>query len=236
MNVHSIPSGLVTFFIPMPAVALKSQPQDEALVRQRRRQIFLATCRVLKRKSFHEASVKELALEAGLAAGSIYVYLQGKDEILVLIAESMVAELVEQLPAIHVRTGEDPRLELAAIMHEILNIIDRYREAFAVLHHEGRYLAQRPQYKAAMNKIGDRYLSAVAEVIERGRKLGVIHADDVPAAVHAIHMLCAGWAMGGHSLRHSDKESYWREISRIVEGRFLAPRVELNGKTSREEH
>jgi AcrR family transcriptional regulator len=210
----------------MPSIALKSQPQDEALVRQRRRQIFLAACRVLTRKSFHEASVKELALEAGLAAGSIYVYLKSKDDILVLIAESMVAELVDQLPAIHARTGDDPRLELTAIMHEILNIIDRYREAFAVFHHEVRYLAQRPRYRAAMNKIGDRYWSAVAEVLERGRNLGVVYADDVPAAVHAIHMLCAGWAMGGHSLRDSDKESYWREISRIIEGRFLAPRLE----------
>jgi AcrR family transcriptional regulator len=210
----------------MPSTALRTSPHDEALAHQRRRQIFLAACRVLERKSFHEASVKELALEAGLAAGSIYVYLESKDEILVLIAESMVAELVDQLPAIHERTGADPRLELAAVMHEILNIIDRYREAFAVLHHEARYLAQRTQYKAAMNRIGDRYLSAVAEVIERGRKAGVIQVDDVPSAVHAIHMLCAGWAMGGHGLRHSDKESYWREISRLVEGRFLAPRVE----------
>jgi AcrR family transcriptional regulator len=207
----------------MASAALRTIVQDEALVKQRRRQIFLAACRVLARKSFHEASVKELALEAGLAAGSIYVYLQGKDEILVLIAESMVGELVEQLPAIRERFGNDPRLELGAIMHEILTIIDRYREAFAVLHHEARYLARRPEFRAAMDRIGDRYLSAVAEVIERGRALGVIHADDVPAAVHAIHMLCAGWAMGGHSLRHSDKESYWREISRIVEGRFLTP-------------
>jgi hypothetical protein len=43
-------------------------------------------------------------------------------------------------------------------------------------------------------------------------------------------MLCAGWAMGGHGLRHTDKESYWREISRIVEGRFLAPHQELKSR------
>ena len=73
------------------AEALRTPPQDDALVKARRRQIFLAACRVLSRKSFHEASVKELALEAGLAAGSIYVYLQGKEDILILIAESMVA-------------------------------------------------------------------------------------------------------------------------------------------------
>src|SRR5215475_7978810 len=107
----------------MPNEALKSQPHDEALAMQRRRQIFLAACRVLERKSFHEASVKELALEAGLAAGSIYVYLQSKDEILILIEESMVTELVEMLPAIRAKAADDPRRELLAIMHEVLNII-----------------------------------------------------------------------------------------------------------------
>src|SRR6266851_8800457 len=92
--------------------AIRASAADETLLKSRRRQIFLAACRVLSRKSFHEATVKELALEAGLAAGSIYVYLQGKEDILILIAESMVAELVESLPSIQARAGGDARSEL----------------------------------------------------------------------------------------------------------------------------
>ena len=87
----------------------RTQPQDDALVRARRRQIFLAACRVLARKSFHEATVRELAVEAGLAAGSIYVYLQSKDDILILIAEPMVADLAAELPASLARSGAGPR-------------------------------------------------------------------------------------------------------------------------------
>src|SRR5258708_22745537 len=104
MNVHSVDIDEVAStprrrsLFRMPE-ALKTSPQDDTLVKARRRQIFLAACRVLSRKSFHEATVKELALEAGLAAGSIYLYLQGKEDILILMAESMVAELVESLPA-----------------------------------------------------------------------------------------------------------------------------------------
>src|SRR5712692_6576256 len=156
------------------ANAIRTQPQDESLVKQRRRQIFLAACRVLARKSFHEASVKELALEAGIAAGSIYLYLQGKDEIIPLIAESMVAELAEALPAIRARTVGDPRRELIEVMRAILDVIDRYREAFNVLHHEARYLQRRPQYRNAMKKIASDYLGAVAEIIERGKATRVI--------------------------------------------------------------
>jgi len=202
--------------------ALRSIPQDEVLVRQRRRQIFLAACRVLERKSFHEASVKEFALEAGIAAGSIYVYLHGKDEILILIAESMVSELIDQLPIIRERGGDDPRRELIEMMRTILDVIDRYREAFNVLHHEARYLARRPRYRTAMAAASDPYLAAVSDVLERGRDAGLIHFVDLKSAVHIVHMLCAGWATGGRALAGIDKETYWREIAGIIEGRFFA--------------
>ena len=204
-------------------VPLRSVPHDDALVFQRRRQIFLAACRVLERKSFHEASVKEFALEAGIAAGSIYVYLHGKDEILVLIAESMVSELIEQLPAIRERGGDDPRRELVEMMRAILDVIDRYREAFNVLHHEGRYLARRPRYRSAMAAASDPYLAAVGGVLERGRAAGLINFADLKSAVHIVHMLCAGWATGGRALAGIDKETYWREIAGIIEGRFFLP-------------
>jgi AcrR family transcriptional regulator len=202
--------------------ALRAQPQDEALVRARRRQIFQAACRVLTRKSFHQATVKEIAIEAGLAAGSIYVYLQSKDDILLLIAESMVGELAEALPGIRERTGGDPRRELSEVMRAIVDVIDRYREAFNVMHHEVRYLARRPRYRAAFDRVAGQYTSMVADVLERGRRLGVIQFDDLKSVVEAIHMMCSGWAMGARLLKDTSKETYWREIAAIVEGRFFA--------------
>ncbi len=205
------------------AEALKTPPQDESLVRARRRQIFLAACRVLERKSFHEATVKEIALEAGIAAGSIYLYLQSKDDILALLAESMVAELTEALPGIRERTGGDPRRELLEVMRATLDVIDRYREAFTVLHHEVRYLARRAGYRATFERVREGYTGVVADVLERGRRRGVIQFDDLKSVVEAVHMLCAGWAMGAGLLRDTAKETYWREIAAIVQGRFFAP-------------
>lgn len=204
------------------AEAVRNQSADHSLADSRRRQIFLAACRVLGRKSFHEASVKELALEAGIAAGSIYLYLRSKDEILVLIAESMVGELIEQLPAIRERSGGDPRRELIEMMSTIIDVIDRYRDAFNVLHHEGRYLELRAEYKGAIARASGPYRSAVATVLERGREQGLIHFINAESAVHIMHMLCAGWAMHGQSLRGIGKDTYKREVEAILEGRFFA--------------
>jgi AcrR family transcriptional regulator len=204
-------------------IALRTHSQDEVLVKSRRRQIFLAAARVLARKSFHEATVKEIADEAGIAAGSIYLYLHGKDDILVLLAESMVDELSEALPDIRQRTGGDPRRELLEVMRAILGVIDRYRQAYSVLHHEVRYLARRPRYRTTFDKIAAQYNAVVMEVLERGRRLGVIQFDDLRSVVEAIHALCAGWATGAGFLRDTAMETYWREIAALVQGRFFVP-------------
>jgi TetR/AcrR family fatty acid metabolism transcriptional regulator len=203
------------------AESLKSHVQDEALLKNRRRQIFEAACRVLARKSFHEATVKEIADEARIAAGSIYVYLQSKDDILFLIAESMVAELSEMLPAIRERTESDPQRELLEVMRAVLDVIDRYRAAYAVLHHEARYLVARREYRQTLGPVFDRYTSAVSDVLKRGKSAGVLRFENLRSVVEAVHMLCSGWAMGAGYLKEVDKESYWREISALVQGRFF---------------
>ena len=196
---------------------------DDPLAKTRRRQIFLAACRVLARKTFHQATVKEIALEAGLAAGSIYLYLRSKDEILLLLAESMVGEVAESLPAIRTDSGNDPRRELLGIMRSAFDVIDRYREAFAVLNHEVRYLGRRQQFRAPLNLILEPYLAALRSALERGREQGLMRFKDVNSLIEAVHMLCSGWAMGTGILLHTEKETYWQEIAAIVEGHFLTP-------------
>src|SRR5260370_1763659 len=201
---------------------LKLQSHDDPLVRAGKRQIFLAACRVRARKSFHQAAVKEMALEAGLAAGSIYVYLQSKDDILLLLAESMIAELLHALPTLRAQSKGDPRRELLAIMRASLDVIDRHREAFAVLNHEVRYLARRPQYRSALNQITSGYKGALADVLERGRAMGVIRFDSIPTVVEAIHILYSGWP-GPVLPATSYKETHWHQITPLHHRRPFAP-------------
>lgn len=203
------------------AEALRLPNHDDALAKTRRRQIFLAACRVLARKSFHQATVKEIALEANLAAGSIYLYLRGKEEMLLLLAESMVSELAQALPGIRAASGADPRRELLGIMRAALDVIDRYREAFAVINHEVRYLARRPKYRTALDQIVEPYFAALAGALKRGRELGVMRFENVPSMVEAVHMLCSGWAMGTGLLAKTDRETYWHEVAALIEGRFF---------------
>ena len=67
-------------------------------------------------------------------------------------------------------------------------------------------------------------VAALAGALERGRALGVIRFNDLPSVVEAVHMLCSGLSMGASMLAKTDKETYWREIAAIVEGRFFSDR------------
>jgi hypothetical protein len=115
-------------------------------------------------------------------------------------------------------------------MRASLDVIDRYREAFAVLNHEVRYLARRPQYRAALSQITSGYKSALADVLERGRAMGVMRFESIPTMVEAIHMLNSGWA---GPLAITDKETYWREIAALVEGRLFAHATERTADNGR---
>ncbi len=82
---------------------------------------------------------------------------------------------------------------------------------------------RRPRHRHELGKIVDRYHSALADVLERGRATGVLRFDDLRSTVQAVHALCAGWATGANYLKNISKEIYWREIAGIVEGRFFVP-------------
>jgi hypothetical protein len=108
-------------------------------------------------------------------------------------------------------------------MRAALDVIDRYREAFAVLNHEARYLGRRPQYRDVLKAILAPYLLALKDTLERGRAARLMRFDSMASMVEAVHMLCSGWAMGSGLLDKTDKESYWREIAALVEGRLFVP-------------
>ena len=53
----------------------------------RREQILEAAVRVFARRGFGKATVAEIAEEAGVAAGTIYIYFEGKEDLFMSIPE-----------------------------------------------------------------------------------------------------------------------------------------------------
>lgn len=93
---------------------------DPALTEARRKQILEATARCVVRKGFHQTSMQDICAEAQMSPGGVYRYFEGKEAIILAIAEEERRdnrEIVEELERSGNLIGS-----LRAIMFEILKV------------------------------------------------------------------------------------------------------------------
>ncbi len=63
---------------------VKARVKDKNLIDEKRKQIIEGAITVFKKKGYHKATVREIAKEAQIGLGSIYDYVNSKDDILYL--------------------------------------------------------------------------------------------------------------------------------------------------------
>ena len=75
----------------------KPDPIQEQLTAARRAQILKAATRIFAQKGFHRATIKEIAREAGLADGTIYLYFENKNALMLTLLHEMNESEVRDL-------------------------------------------------------------------------------------------------------------------------------------------
>ena len=61
----------------------------------KRRQILDAAVKVFAKNGFYNSKVLDIAKEAGVANGTVYLYFPSKDDILISIFEEQMGELID---------------------------------------------------------------------------------------------------------------------------------------------
>jgi AcrR family transcriptional regulator len=77
------------------------QKRKERITKQRKQQIFNAALKIFSKKGFDQATIPDIAQEAGVATGTIYNYYQNKHDLLLSIIKGYIsnesfASLLEQ--------------------------------------------------------------------------------------------------------------------------------------------
>ncbi len=149
----------------------------------KREQIRKAALAVFSRRGFHETTVAEIAEEAGIAKGTIYLYYPSKEEILIAIFRRYTDGMLDLV---------DGLLDSALTVHEILAVfvrkqIDLFREEPDLV----RILSRRSLLALRDGNermIGfQRYLlDRIAKLLERGKKLGEVRPFDLRVAACAM--------------------------------------------------
>lgn len=181
----------------------------------KRERILEAAVRVFAGKSFYTATVAEIAREAGVADGTIYLYFKSKDDLLICLFEERMAELNVRMRA-EVDAQRGALRKLAAFVHLHLDMVRSRPELAEVLTVELRQSAKlMKEYEA--RAFGE-YLDILAAILEEGKREGSIRADvDVKAVRRAIFgaldEVALSWLLGG---RRFDLEKNAAQLSDML--------------------
>jgi TetR/AcrR family fatty acid metabolism transcriptional regulator len=153
----------------------------------KRDRILDAAERVFAQRGFFTAKVADIAKEAGVADGTIYLYFKNKDDLLISLFESRM-ERVNALLAGAVAGAKTPRDKLMAFVKAYVGMIAEQPTAAEVLTIELRQSTKFMREYSAQ-RFGE-LLRLLAGVIAEGQSAGV-WSDAVPAP-HAARMI---WGM-----------------------------------------
>lgn len=137
-------------------------------------QILEAAVKVFARQGFHQSTVAQIAKEAGVADGTIYLYFKNKDDILVQFFNYKTKQVFDSFRT-EVARADSSLDKLRYLIRRHLQEFQRNREmavVYQVETHQNSRLAE-PQIRE-MSKM---YRDLISEIVEQGQQEGAMRRD-----------------------------------------------------------
>ncbi|HEX3645485.1 MAG TPA: TetR/AcrR family transcriptional regulator [Vicinamibacterales bacterium] len=155
--------------MPLNAVARRSEAPG-----RKRDAILRAAIDVFAERGFFNAQVADIARAAGVAAGTVYLYFKGKDDLLVSIFERSMREGLATGRAAAAKL-QDPRERLRRLARAHLARLGHDRNLAIVFQVE---LRQSTKFMARLSATLLRdYLGLIREAVADGQREGLFRAD-----------------------------------------------------------
>ena len=130
-------------------MAASSRPTRPALSERydrRRQDVVDGAARVFAIRGYDQTSVSELAGELGMAAGGLYHYFSGKEELLIAICDQLMDPLLEDVEALR-QAGGPPEAQLrAAVRLWVAQVVTR-RDHMLVFQQERHVIDHGDQWR-----------------------------------------------------------------------------------------
>jgi len=137
-------------------------------------QILEAAIKVFARQGFHQSTVAQIAKEAGVADGTIYLYFENKDDILVQFFDYKTKQVFDSFRT-EVARADSSLEKLQYLIRRHLEEFQQNPEMAVVYHvetHQNSRLAE-PQIR----EMSQMYRDLISEIVEQGQQEGTIRKD-----------------------------------------------------------
>ncbi len=145
--------------------------------------ILNAAVKVFAQKGFFNAKVSEIAKEAQVADGTIYLYFKNKDDILIHLFEEEMEKIIQKMQE-NLRVGSDPLDKLRIFIKTHLGLVESNPAMAEVIQVE---LRQSNKFmKDYDNRKFHEYLNLLAEIIREGQQQGLIRQNILPSVAKRV--------------------------------------------------
>ncbi|NLY94413.1 MAG: TetR/AcrR family transcriptional regulator [Myxococcales bacterium] len=145
--------------------------------RDKRERILAAAVKVFAKHGFYATRVSDIAKEAGVADGTIYLYFKNKDDVLISIFDDRIRRLIEVLHR-EIERCETTEERLRRIIEIQLGLLEGERELAEVVTVNLRQSTR--MLKQYATPLFMEYLGVIASVIAEGQREGTVRADISP--------------------------------------------------------
>ena len=169
-------------------------------------QIIDAAIRVFARTGFYNSRVSDIAREAGIASGTIYLYFKTKDEILVTLFREKMAEWVEAVRG-EIAVEPDPLAKLRRLVALHFSVLESNPDLAEVVQVELRQ--GHKFFRGASAHEVSAYFALIGGVLDEGIASGQIRPD-VPVKLAtkmlfgAMDQVATSWVLGRRGYRLVD--------------------------------
>jgi TetR/AcrR family fatty acid metabolism transcriptional regulator len=169
-------------------------------------QIIDAAIRVFARDGYYNSRVSDIAREAGMASGTIYLYFRTKDDIIItLFRETMAQWLADLRKAIASEPGAIAKVRRVVSLH--FSMLESNPDLAEVVQVELRQ-GQKFLRGAAAQEVTS-YFALIGSILEEGIAVGQIRRD-LPVKVAtkmlfgAMDQMATSWVLGKRGYRLAD--------------------------------
>lgn len=148
--------------------------QNPASKNSKYHRILEAAVKVFARQGFHQSTVAQIAKEAGVADGTIYLYFKNKDDILVHFFGFKAKQVFDRFHA-EVARGADSVEKLRNLVRVHLSEFQRDPDMAIVYHVETHQISRLAEDQ--IRAMGKMYHDIISDIVEEGQQEGLLRWD-----------------------------------------------------------
>ncbi|OQX19597.1 MAG: TetR family transcriptional regulator [Desulfobulbaceae bacterium A2] len=186
--------------------------------------IIQSATKVFAKKGFFNARISDIAKEAKVADGTIYLYFNNKFDILLSVFEEEIGELIESLQA-RLCLESDPRRKLEIFIANHLSAMKKNKNLAEVIQIELRQ--SHKQVRDYRNTRFCAYVDIISSIVKEGQAKGLFRQELLPGIVKralfgALDEICRIWT------QHLDtsytlEQTIQQVIDIFLQGTLAAP-------------